>query len=52
MTYVCKNTSKMKVLYLLILQFPLLNSLYSNSSTTCKCTCHKLYLGEPGDNHG
>ena len=48
MTYVCGNKSKMKVLYLLILPFPLLNGLFSNS--TCQCTCHS-YLKEPGDNH-
>ena len=51
MTYICENTSKMNILYLvLILPFPLLNGLFNNKST-CLCTCQNPYLGEPGDNH-
>ena len=51
MTYsICENTLKMKVIYLLILPFPLLNCLFSNTST-CQCTCHIPSLGETGDNH-
>ena len=33
MTYVCENTSKVMILYLLILPFPLLNGVFSNTST-------------------
>ena len=51
MTYICENTLKMNILYLvLILPFPLLNGLFSNTSK-CLCTCQNPYLGEPGDNH-
>ena len=52
MTYVVsENISKMKVLFLVIFPVPLLNGLFSNTSTsTCQCTCHNQYLGEPGDN--
>ena len=49
MTYVSENISKMKVLFLLIFPVPLLNGLFSNTST-CQCTCHNQNLGEPGDN--
>ena len=41
----------MKVLFLFIFPVTLLNCLFSNTSTsTCQCTCHNQYLGEPGDN--
>ena len=39
----------MKVLFILIFPVPLLNGLFSNTST-CQCTCHNQHLGEPGDN--
>lgn len=51
-----KKYEEMKVLlYLLVLSFPLINSLFNNktdsiSTSTCQCTCHNPYLGETGDN--
>ena len=45
----------MKVLYLIVLSFPLMNGLFNNitdsmNTSTCQCTCHNPYLGEKGDN--
>ena len=45
----------MKELYILVLSFPLMNSLFNNNTesintNTCQCTCHNPYLGVPGDN--
>ena len=45
----------MKVLYYLVLFFPLMNALFnyntdSINTSACQCTCHNPYLGKTGDN--
>ena len=44
----------MKVLYYLVLFFPLMNALFNNNTdsintSACQCTCHNPYLGKTGD---
>ena len=39
----------MKILYILVLSFPLINALVNNNTDTCQCTCQKPYLGDAGD---
>ena len=46
---------KMKEVFILVLSFPLMKSLFNNTTdsintSSCQCTCHIPYLGVPGDN--